>query len=438
MLGNPTVRVTGAENVRQILQGEHVNVISVWPYTFRTILGGKSISNMSGNEHAYFRKMVMKGFTHAALNSYISYTKKIINIKVGLWNNLDEPVDIHNNILEMTFEVSVKVMTGLQWKNQEEMQKTCHIFQEMIRNIFCFPYNLPFSGFRKAQNSRNYIHAILDHHLRKKVERINANGNEESIEETPAENDVIQRILEADMMEKIKSNGSEEESENGYKRHKKCGFSIDELKQNAVELMFAGFKTTASGISSLIIQLTKYPDVRKRIEGELKENGLLAEGSVVTSLEQIQKLTYLEQVVKETLRIMPPITGGFRKARKTFRIGNYRIPKAWTVIYDIRGTHKNEFENSDVFDPDRFSRENWTKNKDNRFRWIPFGGGPRICPGNHFAKLVIKLTVIEMIAHFKDWKFSGDEEPSMSAIPILQPRNGLCMRLKSRRAHNHG
>lgn len=92
-----------------------------------------------------------------------------------------------------------------------------------------------------------------------------------------------------------------------------------------VELLFAGYQTTSSSISSMFIQLAKHHDVREKLEAELIENGLMnPDGKATTKnidLETIQKLSYMEQVFKEIMRLMPPVLGGYRKAKKTFQIG---------------------------------------------------------------------------------------------------------------------
>ena len=75
------------------------------------------------------------------------------------------------------------------------------------------------------------------------------------------------------------------------------------------------------------------------------------------TLEDIKQMTYLEEVIKEVMRIIPAVGGGFRETIETFEFGGYRIPKGWTVQYQIAQTHKDNeiYQQSDRFDPDRFS-----------------------------------------------------------------------------------
>ena len=99
------------------------------------------------------------------------------------------------------------------------------------------------------------------------------------------------------------------------------------LKEMAMELMFAGYFTSGSALTSYILELARHPDVFRKLEDELLEYGILKdqnsedEEEVELTLDLIQHLTYIEQVLKETLRVRPPVLGGYRKARKTFQLG---------------------------------------------------------------------------------------------------------------------
>ncbi|XP_039260317.2 cytochrome P450 26B1-like [Styela clava] len=423
-LGKPVIKVTGAENVRQILQGEHDKVTTIWPTTVRRIVGEHSIANCRGDQHKYIRKLALRGFTHTSLNSYIEDARKTISNKIRSWRtHAGTARKIYTDLLQMTFEISAKAMVGLKFKNDEEKTEAFTNFHEMIKNLFSLPYDLPFSGFRKGLQKKEWIHKMLDSHLKNKLKYARSRGND--LEEP--ENDVVHYMLQGEIAERQKNEGRDSgiDSERSSEDEEERGISMNELKQNVVELMFAGFLTTGSSISSLIIQLAKHPEIRKKVEEELEEQGYLSSDDIEIDLEKIQKLTYLEQVIKETLRLMPPILGGYRRAMKTFQIGDYRIPKDWTIIYNIRDTHEYEFQDDTEFDPDRFSREKWTENRQNRFKWLPFGGGPRVCVGKEFARLVIKLTTIELFKSFSDWRFENDKAPPMFPIPTLHPTNGL-------------
>ena len=110
-------------------------------------------------------------------------------------------------------------------------------------------------------------------------------------------------------------------------RFEEDGISEEEIKNIFLELLFAGHGTTSSTQTYIVYYLAKHEDARKKIEAEMASNGLLCSGSAddnersLLSLPQLNKLTYLNNVVKETLRLSPPVGGGFRKVIKTFELG---------------------------------------------------------------------------------------------------------------------
>lgn len=103
--------------------------------------------------------------------------------------------------------------------------------------------------------------------------------------------------------------------------------SIDEIKNVFIEILFAGHGTTSSAEAYLVYILVTHPEVRSKMKAEMMAHGLLrAKGAddkerPQLTLQQLNKLTYFNNVVKEVLRVSPPVGGGFRKALKTFEIG---------------------------------------------------------------------------------------------------------------------
>ena len=115
-----------------------------------------------------------------------------------------------------------------------------------------------------------------------------------------------------------------------FSEEEECLKSIDDLtlKEIAIELIFAGYFTTGSSLTSCLLELSRHPEVVQNLENELISNGLLKEeGDTIgdddaeIDLKKIHRLTYMEQVLKETLRLRPPVLGAYRRAKKTFELG---------------------------------------------------------------------------------------------------------------------
>lgn len=111
-------------------------------------------------------------------------------------------------------------------------------------------------------------------------------------------------------------------------RFEEDGMSEEEMKNTFIELLFAGHGTTSSTEAYLVYLLAQHKEVRENIVEELASHGLLCSGveaddkpTALLSMQQLNKLTYINNVVKETLRVSPPVGGGFRKALKTFELG---------------------------------------------------------------------------------------------------------------------
>lgn len=96
--------------------------------------------------------------------------------------------------------------------------------------------------------------------------------------------------------------------------------SVTEIKDVGLELLFAGHETTASATVTIILQLTKNKDVVSKIMEELKSFGMSHSNYGDLNFETLNKMKYLNNVVKEAIRITPPIGGGYRKVLKTFEI----------------------------------------------------------------------------------------------------------------------
>ncbi|KAK9283547.1 hypothetical protein L1049_011794 [Liquidambar formosana] len=93
-------------------------------------------------------------------------------------------------------------------------------------------------------------------------------------------------------------------------------------------------------------------------------------------------MKYTWTVAQELMRLTPPVVGSFKCARRDITFNGFDIPKGWQVFCVAAGTHMDEkyFEDPEKFDPSRFEITSFPP-----YVYIPFGAGPRVCPGTEFA-----------------------------------------------------
>jgi cytochrome P450 len=191
-------------------------------------------------------------------------------------------------------------------------------------------------------------------------------------------------------------------------------------------LLFAGHETLTSAITSLCLLLAQYPEVLAKARAEQEQ---LA-GPL--NLEQLKQMSYLEQVLKEVLRLIPPVGGGFRSVIRACEFNGYALPEGWSVLYQISQTHQDPqvYPQPDQFKPDRFQAEG-SADKQQPFGYVPFGGGIRECLGREFAKLEMKIFASLLIRHC-DWELLPGQNLNLVTVPTPHPQDGLRVRLRRR------
>ncbi|CAG02180.1 unnamed protein product, partial [Tetraodon nigroviridis] len=424
LLGRPLIRVTGAENIRKVLMGEHTLVTVDWPQSTSTLLGPNSLANSIGDIHRKRRKVFAKVFSHEALESYLPKIQQVIQESLRVWSSNPEPINVYRESQRLSFTMAVRVLLGFR-VSEEEMKHLFSTFQDFVDNLFSLPIDLPFSGYRKVRvdhfdNTKTHFYPDVKE-ISTVVQGIRARDTlQKSIEKAIREKPLCSQGKDYSdaldvLMESAKENGSE--------------LTMQELKESTIELIFAAFATTASASTSLIMQLLRHPPVLERLREELRARGLLHNGCLCPEgelrLDTIVSLKYLDCVIKEVLRLFTPVSGAYRTAMQTFELDGVQIPKGWSVMYSIRDTHDTStvFKDVDVFDPDRFSQERG-EDKEGRFHYLPFGGGVRSCLGKQLANLFLRLLAIEL-ASTSRFELATRQFPRVITVPVVHPVDGL-------------
>lgn len=196
--------------------------------------------------------------------------------------------------------------------------------------------------------------------------------------------------------------------------------SEEEILDQAVILIFAGHETTTSMLTSFLLALREHPQWLARLADEQRE--VVGEGEL--TLDQVKDLRLLDFVLKEVERLWPPISICQRGVVEEVEFAGARLPPGTMVLYSPWATHRlsEVFRDPDCFDPERFAppRE---EHKAVPYSLVGFGGGPRLCIGQAFAQLEMKIVASELLRRYR-WELRPGD-PRLVYVPTLYPRSGL-------------
>jgi cytochrome P450 len=206
-------------------------------------------------------------------------------------------------------------------------------------------------------------------------------------------------------------------------------FSNGEIRGYLVDLLFdSGLQATPSALTWVCYILTQYPEVQAKAQDEVDR---VLEGRF-PEFEELQKLEYLTQVIKETMRVYTPVSSTMRLAHTELEIGGYHIPKGTSICIPICVIHKDEkfWQEPEKFIPERFESE--ASKHRHRYAYLPFGFGPRGCIGARYS-IVEMQWVMSMILQ----RFSLSLSPGQQIFPemrnlALQPKSGLKLLVQPR------
>lgn len=196
-----------------------------------------------------------------------------------------------------------------------------------------------------------------------------------------------------------------------------------ELRDNLLTFIVAGHETTALTLSWALYLCAFDPAVQARAAAEAQ-----AAGPRITA-DVLPRLPYVQQIVQEALRLYPPAAFLSRTARRADVLGGRQIQPGDTVMLPIYALHRHRmlWDDPDSFDPDRFA----PGIERDRFAFLPFGGGPRICIGANFALQEAAIILATLLARF-DFALVPGRDPRPKMILTLRPEGGVWLRATPR------
>lgn len=390
MMGIDFVMMLGPEANQFVLQDREGNFSSHggWDYYIGKVFPG-AIMSMDDPAHRFQRRIMQQAFKKPALKAYLEAMNPRIDAGISGWQ-AQRKFSVFTHIKQLTLNLATGIFMGE--AQDASAEKVNRAFIDTVEASLAYiRYPLPPFNMWKGMKARKF----LENHFRQLLPQKRAF-------ETP---DFFSQFCHAT------------DEEGGR-------FSDKEVIDHMIFLMMAAHDTTTSTLTTLFYALAKHPEWQAKLRDES-----LRIGKSHLEFEDLDQLEGLDWVIKEALRLYPPLTAMPRKVVKDCTFNGYLLPKDTLVgVYPIHTHHMPEYWNQpDKFDPERFSPAR-AEHKKHMFQWIPFGGGAHMCLGQHFANLQVKSIMHQVLQRYR-WEIPVGYEMPYQLVPIAKPRDGLPIQL---------
>ncbi|KAH7652461.1 Isoflavone 2'-hydroxylase protein [Dioscorea alata] len=202
-------------------------------------------------------------------------------------------------------------------------------------------------------------------------------------------------------------------------------YTDEHIKGHILSILTAGNDTTAGTIETAMLLLLSHPEIMKKAKTEIDmsvgHNHILDESDLL-------KLPYLKNILKETLRLSPPMQGMPPRASSAdCTIQGYHVPKGTILFVNVWGLQRDPdlWDDAMSFKPERFAGEEEEEEEED-VKYVPFGAGRRKCPGEHFGMRMVMAGVGALVQCF-DWEPMSKEEVDINALLGLTVPKGQPM-----------
>lgn len=391
ILGSPTVFISGPQVMEKWLDEKLIQREGAFPPPVQELFGGPGILPlMDGALHQARKRIILAGFSRAALASYLPALQGLIEELLARWVARG-PSPVLDDLKLLAIR---GICTNVLGATGEEVAQLVADYQFVFRAFTALPIKLPGTPFGKGLKARDRILAtyqrLVDEHQKK-----------------PGD-DGLSRILAAEAPD---------------------GTRIT-ARQAALELhhiVLAGYIVYAE-LAAMLVQLAHDPAVREKASAEVRAQS--SHGPITPA--QLRQMPFLLQVVNELKRTTPNVPVAFGRARSEFELNGYTIPAGWSVMMAVvEHNFDGIFSEPGKFDPDRFSPER-AEEKRHPHAFAPQGAGAmegHKCAGYDYSTVFMQVFAVVLLRDFA-WELPPqDLRLKFSLIPPEQ-KSGLVVRLR--------
>ncbi|XP_075136795.1 cholesterol 24-hydroxylase-like [Leptodactylus fuscus] len=370
---------------------------------------GKGLLTDRDRDHWHKQRRIMdpafnKSYLLGSMGTFNEKAEELVDklLEKADWKT---PIRMHEIMSRLTLDVIAKIAFGMELNAVREDQR---LFPQTISMVM--------KGMVEARDPLSVFYPSKQGFIRevkRNIDILRKTGKEcieqrikaiQDGEETPK--DILTQILKGGELEE--------------------GCTLEDLIDNFVTFFIAGQETTANQLSFAIMELGRNPDVLDRLRDEVDE---VIGSRRDIEYEDLGKLQYMSQVLKETLRLYPTAPGTSRTSLEEIVIEGVRIPSGSHVMLNtyIMCRMEKYFPDPLVFNPDRFHPDA----PKTSHVYFPFSLGPRTCIGQVFSQMEAKVVIAKFLQRF-EFELVEGQSFRMTDTGTLRPLDGVICRLRPR------
>ncbi|HEX8699053.1 MAG TPA: cytochrome P450 [Myxococcaceae bacterium] len=390
ILGDRNLMLVGPELAEEVLLDKHRNFSS--QYGWHRLIGDTFKNGLmlrDFDDHHTHRRIMNAAFKPEPMRAYVEVLNTFIEQGISGWH-LQEDFRFYPAVKALTLTSSAKTFLGLDLDS--ERTTINQAFMAMLDGATALlRYPVPGSRTWRAQRGRRTMETFFRSLI---TARRQGNGTD------------------------LFSQCSRATSEEGKV------FSDEDLVDHMIFLLMASHDTTTSVLTNVAFELARNPQWQERIRGQV-----LAMGDTF-SYDALGQLSDVDLVLREVLRLYPPVIGLPRRTIRECELAGFRIPSNTNIWVSVDANHRlaKWWTGPESFDPERFSPGR-AEHQRHTFLWMPFGGGAHRCIGMKFAELNVKAYLFHLLRRYR-MKLADGYVPKIDTIPFPRPAKQLPMALE--------
>ena len=354
--------------------------------------------SMNGEQHKRNRRLVMDAFMKKAILDYLPTIQLEVESMLAEWKPGTER-DIAREMTDFMLRLTSSILFGID--DRQVAYKIGHMIDHWVH----LNHELGMGAF------------VADPTIAERYGELLSFAN-----------DLESEILNMIRMRKANSTGRDALSILLNAHDSEGSISEEELVGQAALMFAAAHLTTAHSLAWTLFLLAQHPTAMSEVHNELSTH---LDGGF-PSLEQVDRLSFMERTIKESMRILPASSYSQRITALPVELGPFQLTPGSGIVFSQFITHHMP----DIYhDPEAFLPDRWLKINPSPYQYLPFGAGPRMCLGASLATLILKTTLPTMLQRFKLTVVPNSEVSGKVISTMLGPTTSVLMRIDKQDGH---